>query len=96
MSEFKSSGSVRRIDDLGRIVIPKEIRRTLCIRDGDPMEILYDETTRSVLFRPYMVGLESKNLLEGVYEHMPMESAEQIAARKKVKEAIDLLKQSRT
>ena len=36
---MKATGIVRRIDDLGRIVIPKEIRRTLRIREGDPLEI---------------------------------------------------------
>ena len=36
---MKATGIVRRIDDLGRVVIPKEIRRVLRIRDGDPMEI---------------------------------------------------------
>ena len=39
-TEFmKATGIVRRIDDLGRIVVPKEIRRTLRIREGDPLEI---------------------------------------------------------
>lgn len=36
---MKATGIVRRIDDLGRVVIPKEIRRTLRIREGDPLEI---------------------------------------------------------
>lgn len=36
---MKANGIVRRIDDLGRVVIPKEIRRNLCIREGDPLEI---------------------------------------------------------
>ena len=36
---MKATGIVRRIDDLGRIVVPKEIRRTLRIREGDPLEI---------------------------------------------------------
>ena len=36
---IKATGVVRRIDDLGRIVIPKEIRRTLHIKEGDPLEI---------------------------------------------------------
>ena len=37
---MKATGIVRRIDDLGRVVIPKEIRRTMHIREGDPLEIL--------------------------------------------------------
>ena len=36
---MKATGIVRRVDDLGRIVIPKEIRRTLRIREGDPLHI---------------------------------------------------------
>ena len=36
---MKATGIVRRIDDLGRVVIPKEIRRTLRIREGDPLEV---------------------------------------------------------
>ena len=36
---MKATGIVRRVDDLGRIVIPKEIRRTLRIREGDPLEL---------------------------------------------------------
>lgn len=39
---MKATGIVRRIDDLGRVVIPKEIRRTLRIREGDPLEIFTD------------------------------------------------------
>ena len=39
---MKATGIVRRIDDLGRVVIPKEIRRTMRIREGDPLEIHTD------------------------------------------------------
>ena len=39
---MKATGIVRRIDDLGRVVIPKEIRRTMHIREGDPLEIFTD------------------------------------------------------
>ena len=42
---MKATGVIRRLDDLGRIVIPKEIRRTFRIREGDPMEIF----TRNLL-----------------------------------------------
>ena len=39
---MKATGIVRRIDELGRVVIPKEIRRTLRIREGDPLELFTD------------------------------------------------------
>ena len=49
---MKATGIVRRIDDLGRIVIPKEIRRTLRIHEGDPLEI-FTENDGAVIFKKY-------------------------------------------
>ena len=49
---MKATGIVRRIDDLGRVVIPKEIRRTMRIREGDPLEIFTDRDG-GVIFRKY-------------------------------------------
>ena len=49
---MKATGIVRRIDDLGRVVIPKEIRRTMRIREGDPLEI-YTDTQGEVIFKKY-------------------------------------------
>lgn len=49
---MKATGIVRRIDDLGRIVIPKEIRRTMRIREGDPLEI-YTSNDGEVIFKKY-------------------------------------------
>ena len=46
---MKATGIVRRIDDLGRVVIPKEIRRNLRIREGDPLEIYVDEEGEVIL-----------------------------------------------
>ena len=48
---MKATGIVRRIDDLGRVVIPKEIRRTMRIREGDPLEIFTDREGKS--FKKY-------------------------------------------
>ena len=49
---MKATGIVRRIDDLGRVVIPKEIRRTMRIREGDPLEI-YTNSEGEVIFKKY-------------------------------------------
>ncbi len=49
---MKATGIVRRIDDLGRVVIPKEIRRTMRIRDGEPLEI-YTSREGEVIFKKY-------------------------------------------
>lgn len=49
---MKATGIVRRIDDLGRVVIPKEIRRTLRIREGDPLEI-FTAADGEVIFKKY-------------------------------------------
>ena len=54
---MKATGIVRRIDDLGRVVIPKEIRRTMRIREGDPTLITLTEWER---FYIGMVGLAER------------------------------------
>ena len=53
---MKATGIVRRIDDLGRVVIPKEIRRTLKIREGMPMEIFTDVAGEVILKKYSPVG----------------------------------------
>ena len=52
---MKTTGTVRRIDDLGRVVIPKEIRRELGIGEGDPLEILVDSENQEIILRKYNV-----------------------------------------
>ncbi len=53
---MKATGIVRRIDDLGRVVIPKEIRRTLRIREGDPLEIFTDKEGEIILKKYSPIG----------------------------------------
>lgn len=53
---MKATGVVRRIDDLGRIVIPKEIRRTLHIKEGDPLEIFTDKEGEVILKKYSPIG----------------------------------------
>ena len=68
---MKATGIVRRIDDLGRVVIPKEIRRTMRIREGDPLEI-YTEKDGEVIFKKYSpmgeLGDFSEQICESMYK----------------------------
>ena len=73
---MKATGIVRRIDDLGRVVIPKEIRRTMRIREGDPLEI-YTSRDGEVIFKKYSLlgGVDEVQMwkkleeLYGLYEN---------------------------
>lgn len=69
--EMKATGIVRRIDDLGRVVIPKEIRRTLRIREGDPLEIFVDRDGEVILKKYSPIGELgdfAKEYAESLYE----------------------------
>lgn len=68
---MKATGIIRRVDDLGRVVIPKEIRRSLRIREGEPLEI-YIMDRNTVCFRKYEITLSGEiDLLESlVYEYL--------------------------
>lgn len=67
---MKATGIVRRIDDLGRVIIPKEVRKTLGIREGDPLEIFIDRNESSVCFKPYLPLSEPWRLLENAVDIM--------------------------
>ena len=58
---MKATGIIRRIDDLGRLIVPKEIRRTLCIHEGDAFEIFCDKD--SVIFRKYRPNDAHRDIL---------------------------------
>lgn len=57
---MKATGIIRRIDDLGRIVIPETIRQQLGIKEGQPMELFLDESG-GVTFRKYVPQTEDKD-----------------------------------
>lgn len=79
---MKTTGIVRRIDDLGRVVIPKEVRRSLRIHEGDPLEIFIDSAENMLClkrysyaendFKPYITALlntlRTKGVVCGVYD----------------------------
>ena len=52
---MKATGIVRRMDDLGRVVIPKEIRRTMCWEEGDAIEMYVDEENKALSLKKYRV-----------------------------------------
>ena len=68
---MKATGIVRRIDDLGRVVIPKEIRRTLRIREGDPLEI-YTDREGEIILKKYSpisdLGEFAQEYVQALYE----------------------------
>lgn len=67
---MKATGIVRRIDELGRVVVPKEIRRTLRIHEGDPLEIFTDKEGEIVLkkYSPMgEVGSLVKDLCQAIW-----------------------------
>ena len=70
---MRATGIVRRVDDLGRVVIPKEIRREMRIREGDPLEIFVDKNAGLVCFQRYDVEknylAELKRLSDNITGH---------------------------
>ena len=65
---MKATGIIRRIDDLGRIVIPKEVRRISHIREGDPLEIFTENGM--VCFKKYGYLSNIENIIKACYEEL--------------------------
>ena len=70
---MKATGIVRRIDDLGRVVIPKEIRRTMRIREGDPLEI-YTEKDGEVISKNTPLSASLVTLPQIMLKHLPKQA----------------------
>ena len=58
--KMRATGIVRRLDDLGRLVIPKEIRRELGWKEGDPLELYFDRENKAIVLKKYEVEEEEK------------------------------------
>lgn len=65
---MKATGIVRRMDDLGRVVIPKEIRRSLELTDGDPLELFIDTVENALVMKPYYS--EASDRLSAIAENL--------------------------
>lgn len=89
---MKATGIIRRVDDLGRVVIPKEIRRTMGIKEGDPLEI-YTERD-AVVFKKYGHDLvnEADNLLENVVCYLDADAPCRDEVRMALERVVLLLK----
>lgn len=88
---MKATGIVRRVDDLGRIVIPKEVRRTLGINEGDPLEIFVDKDG-CLIYRKYLPTLESdiQTLCDKLCNHIESYNKAELI-RRKCKELANLV-----
>lgn len=94
---MKSTGVIRRIDELGRIVIPKEIRKTLRIHDGDNLEIFTDEKENIILSKYSSIGVLSelsKNIVQVINKNINCEAIitdndKVIAASNNLKKALE-------
>ena len=91
---MRATGIVRRVDDLGRVVIPKEIRRSMGIREGEPLEIFLDED--AVIFRRYSYKLtaEVARVAELVEHHCNADSETMRLLTDKFLEISKILKES--
>lgn len=87
---MKATGIVRRIDDLGRIVVPKEIRRTHGIDKGDPVEIFVDHN--GIYLRPYQSDVTKENTLNWLDN--ALSDATNVADRESIAAAISFVKQA--
>ena len=61
---MKATGIIRRVDDLGRVIIPKEIRRNMGIREGDALEVFLDPVDKMVCFKRYTPLSEHTDTLD--------------------------------
>lgn len=84
---MKATGIVRRIDDLGRVVIPKEIRRTLHLREGDALEIYLDDQN-GVIFRKYTQSAESKAAIAQEWLEQNAQMMKNLGARFSIEDRI--------
>ena len=77
---MRETGIIRRVDEFGRVVIPKEIRRALGIKEGEPLEIFVDSEKKSVTFQRYDFTDIRKELINLKYSNGEYLTGKQITA----------------
>ena len=87
---MRATGIIRRFDDLGRIVIPKEIRQRFNLIEGDPMEFWLHDDGRSIVLTPYSLELNAANLIRQAVEVLEGDD-EKLAYREMLKMVADKL-----
>ena len=70
---MRTTGIVRRVDDLGRVVIPREIRKQIGIKEGEPLEIFVDPQTKMVGFQKYRVDPLNREEILNKFAEMDIE-----------------------
>lgn len=91
---MKATGIIRRIDDLGRVVIPKEIRRKMRIVEGDPLEIFYNSQDNAVCFTPYYTSYGHQlNSLASLIKEEAGYSEEAIVISEQLKEIAEKIEE---
>ena len=90
---MRATGIVRRVDDIGRIVIPREIRNSMGISEGDLFEIFIDSESNGLVLVPYRAEITSK--LKGIAENLSALGAtpEHCEIAKKIKKIAKELEQ---
>lgn len=83
---MKATGILRRIDDLGRVVIPKEIRKHFGIRDGDTLELY--TTDKGICLVPYYLDKNLRDRLKGIIQDYELDRTDS----EKIQKAISELK----
>lgn len=90
---MKATGCVRRVDDLGRVVIPKEVRKNLLIKEGDPLEIYIDDG--SVVFKRYDYSDNAMDAIKNLKRFLEIDDCTcQTELLKKVREMEEILKKA--
>jgi transcriptional pleiotropic regulator of transition state genes len=87
---MKSTGIVRKVDELGRVVIPIELRRTMNIKEGDPLEIFTEDDR--IIFKKYIPAMACQITNEVSPDNLVLANGKLILSRKAAREVVAEIK----